>query len=344
MARRESAQESAQAISTRWTPARYPVEWVETPDAVPPWDPARVGGSYVYRVQHEKESFDENLERSKLHGESIPEIREPPDEYPRLIRSTPWGDKQYLELQNQAVDHDLLNSLARLIPPKLRNTSEEQIMVSETFKNGVLDIALRFGSLKCDNPGSARDWLFQATLTAAYLDLLGWVEGSQGVGFDLSDALEELDKGWGINGDETPEGQMAQWVQLNIVFGFSILALNQEQRSDARKFRGAIAESFRRTFLISLRSQPTLEFELPGDVLQLRVGIDAWKNWLLSRLFAGGDPVRFCPGCGVAFAPRGKQKYCVPNISRCKMAAQRKIATTVPQLKPHKGKSKPVKS
>lgn len=344
MSRHESAHKSAQTIETRWLPARYPMKWVDSPDAVPPWDSTRGGDSYVSLGRQNDETYEACLERDKMFGYVAHEISAPPKGYPRLVRVSPWSTDQP---QDEPEDRGkrLVIALARLIP-KDRKTPLEQIIVTEEFKSGVLEIAARFGGYSKDDPGSVHDWACGAIIAAAHLDLLEAISLAREVGFDLKTIQENLCDAWGITlGEDTAltPGWLAQGSFQFVFSGYPIQVALRDGIQTAQGFRDLTVEHLRTKFMHHVKEANSMDFLPRTGTMLLRVGIDAWLLWELASVYAGGDPVARCPGCGTFFLRNGKQKYCEPNQSRCKMRDRRKIATTAPQLVSNKPRSKPVK-
>jgi hypothetical protein len=340
MHKKESAQKSAHNIPTSWQGERFAARWASSPEEVPEWDPARGGDGRVSFKRAGKETYAERLEFEHAHAfGSRAAIIEPPTdpgEYPRIVRVSPWSTPQSLEIEQAPIPDRLLDELAALIPQD-RQTPLTQVVEGDLFREGVKGIVGRYGAFGAGNPGAAWEWVQAGAVAAAHLDLIYCIDGAQELDghFSPEDIRDDALGNWGIRLEKQQEKQELAWpgevggaAHAAFQYVFSSLpvqnALARGKKADARAFRESMAEYLRDQFLSLAAKENALVFDPREGRINIRVGVGAWMYWELAAHYVNGTPVAHCEGCGKKFIPKGKQKFCTPNVSRCRMAAARK--------------------
>jgi hypothetical protein len=347
----------AHSFTVFWHPPRYPVKWVEKSEDVPPWDSTRGGkGYFAAPYEFDYQSYKKYVDEwNKLNLKDEMEILEPPRRgYPRLVRESYTTQELEWYKSNKQPSDTLVNLLANLIPAN-RLTAYDQIfdseqskqgfikIVSDQFKQGVIDIVEQYGAYSAESAGNAIDWVGIAAFAAGHLDFLNRLKEA----ISIVDVQLSLCEDWGIQilfeGErfedwgtkreerlKMPEqwsykadGHLAR-VAATVFFSFSTQTAPEEGIQTARGYRAFAAKNLKANFKDYATDTSIMKLEPEDSAIYLQVGVEGWLLWEIAELYERSTKVEQCPGCGRTFEARGKRKFCVANTSKCRMRAIRK--------------------
>lgn len=308
-----------------FSPHSYPLRWAESPDEVPLWDVSRGVKVAAYWQEYPApptgESAFPNItavdETLGWGGGAAPTGSE---SYPRLVAAKPHlsgGDVAVKVRASQAVA-----GLSRYVGKPL-------------FADRVLEVASRYGLLNPKRGDSLVDWEQTAKRTAFDLCLIQAVNEARARRdepfnleelFDYADLLmAEL---------ESAYDKRSQRRHLDFLFRRSkeledMPAKLREALKDSSFFRDALPQSADEVARVLFRYhwgffQAGTQITLAGGRFNAVCGLSSWAHYELALAVQNASELAICPGCGVPFFKRGKQKVCDPKRSACRMAAMRK--------------------